>query len=83
MGILRTDKISGLETPTAVTGSVSFDGTDDAFEIIADHGDTFDFSKNDFTVECWIYPVSEVGEIQIFGIWSKGPSCSIMVERRY
>ena len=26
MGILRTDKISGLETPTAVTGSVDFDG---------------------------------------------------------
>ena len=26
MGILRTDKISGLETPTAVTGSVEFDG---------------------------------------------------------
>ena len=26
MGILRTDKISGLETPTAVTGSVVFDG---------------------------------------------------------
>ena len=26
MGILRTDKISGLETPTAVTGSVFFDG---------------------------------------------------------
>ena len=32
MGILRTDKISGLETPTAVTGSVYFDGvSDDAF----------------------------------------------------
>ena len=29
MGILRTDKISGLETPTAVTGSVEFDGTGD------------------------------------------------------
>ena len=28
MGILRTDKISGLETPTAVTGSVEFDGND-------------------------------------------------------
>ena len=30
MGILRTDKISGLETPTAVTGSVEFDGTGNA-----------------------------------------------------
>ena len=72
MGILRTDKISGLETPTAVTGSVSFDGTDDAL-IIADHGDTFDFLKNDFTVECWIYPRG--GSNSSFGgIWSKGQS---------
>ena len=29
MGILRTDKISGLETPTATTGSVVFDGDGD------------------------------------------------------
>jgi len=29
MGILRTNEISGLETPTAVTGSVVFDGTGD------------------------------------------------------
>ena len=72
MGILRTDKISGLETPTAVTGSVSFDGTDDAL-IIADHGDTFDFSKNDFTVECWIYPRGG-GNSSFGGIWSKGQS---------
>jgi hypothetical protein len=70
MGILRTDKISGLETPTAVTGSVSFDGTDDAL-IIADHGDTFDFLNSDFTVECWIYPRG--GATSSFGgIWTKG-----------
>ena len=70
MGILRTDKISGLETPTAVTGSVSFDGTDDAL-IIADHGDTFDFLNSDFTVECWIYPRGG-GSSNFGGIWSKG-----------
>ena len=29
MGILRTNEISGLETPTPVTGSVLFDGTGD------------------------------------------------------
>ena len=72
MGILRTDKISGLETPTAVTGSVSFDGTDDGL-IIADHGDTFDFLKNDFTVECWIYPRGGASS-SFGGIWSKGQS---------
>ena len=72
MGILRTDKISGLETPTAVTGSVSFDGTDDAL-IIADHGNTFDFLKNDFTVECWIYPRGGASS-SFGGIWTKGQS---------
>ena len=53
MGILRTDKISGLETPTAVTGSVLFDGVDDDLQI-ADSND-FTFAKNDFTIEFWRY----------------------------
>ena len=53
MGILRTDKISGLETPTPVTGSVFFDGTDDDLQI-ADSND-FTFAKNDFTIEFWRY----------------------------
>ena len=53
MGILRTDKISGLETPTAVTGSVLFDGTNDDLQI-AD-SDDFTFAKNDFTIEFWRY----------------------------
>ena len=38
MGILRTDKISGLETPTAVTGSVVFDGDGDTLEISDSNG---------------------------------------------
>jgi len=53
MGILRTDKISGLETPTPVTGSVSFDGTGDylATEVSND----FALGTNDFTFEMWVY----------------------------
>jgi len=53
MGILRTDKISGLETPTAVTGSVSFDGNDHLS--IGSAGD-FNFLHNgatDWTAEFW------------------------------
>ena len=60
MGILRTDKISGLETPTAVTGSVSFDGTGDYLEI-ADNSD-FD-QPGDFTLEYWVYYNSLSGNI--------------------
>ena len=58
MGILRTDKISGLETPTAVTGSVSFDGNGSLS--IGSAGD-FDFAlgTSDWTVEWFAYPTSE------------------------
>ena len=57
MGILRTDKISGLETPTAVTGSVYFDGDarNDNLIMSADYGD-LDFQNTDFTFESWVYP---------------------------
>jgi len=70
MGILRTDKVSGLETPTSVTGSVSFDGVNSAL-VITENGDHFDFLNSDFTFECWIYPRG--GASNNFGtIYSKG-----------
>ena len=52
MGILRTDKVSGLETPTPVTGSVVFDGTGDNFTVAASND--FEFGS-EFTVEFWMY----------------------------
>jgi len=54
MGILRVNKLSGLEAPTAVTGSVNFDGNDH-LEIGA-AGD-FNFLHNgatDWTAEFWV-----------------------------
>ena len=53
MGILRTNTLSGLETPTPVTGSVSFDGTGDYLSL-ASSGD-FAFGTGDFTWESWVY----------------------------
>jgi len=53
MGILRTDKVSGLETPTPVTGSVSFDGNGDWISVA--ESEDFNFGTGDFTVEFWIY----------------------------
>tara|TARA_B100000575_G_scaffold257862_1_gene229112 strand:+ start:2312 stop:4090 length:1779 start_codon:yes stop_codon:yes gene_type:complete len=53
MGILRVDKISGLENPTAVTGSVEFDGNDNLS--IGNAGD-FNFlhqATQDWTAEFW------------------------------
>ena len=47
MGILRTDKISGLETPTPVTGSVVFDGTGDYVTSSAFH------ISDSWTMEFW------------------------------
>ena len=52
MGILRTDKVSGLETPTAVTGSVYFDGTGDYLSIAS--SPDLQLGTTDFTVEAWI-----------------------------
>ena len=45
MGILRTDKVSGLETPTAVTGSVEFDGSGDW--ITTPESEDFNFGTGD------------------------------------
>ena len=53
MGILRTDTISGLETPTPVTGSVSFDGSGD-YLTLASSGD-FSFGIGNFTIEWFQY----------------------------
>ena len=60
MGILRTDKVSGLETPTAVTGSVYFEGTGKALSFPA--GNDFAYGTGDFTIECWLYP-TVVGQV--------------------
>jgi len=54
MGILRTNKISGLETPTPVTGSVSFDGSGDYLTVSGTNTD-FAFATADFTIESWFY----------------------------
>jgi Concanavalin A-like lectin/glucanases superfamily len=53
MGILRVNKVSGLEAPTPVTGSVGFDGSGDYLSI--PQTSDLDFGFGDFTIELWIY----------------------------
>ena len=68
MGILRTDTISGLETPTPVTGSVSFDGDGDYLS--TPHSTDLTFGFGNFTIELWINPqiVSDKNNV-VVGIW--------------
>ena len=55
MGILRVDKLSGLETPTPVTGSVLFDGTGDYLAVTPINNSFVNWWQSDFTIEAWIY----------------------------
>jgi hypothetical protein len=66
MANLRVDKITRTET-FETTGSVQFDGTGDYLSLtnIAD----FRMGSEDFTVECWVYPVSSGANEGIVGIW--------------
>ena len=68
MGILRTDKISGLETPTAVTGSVNFPGSDDYITAPANTPELL-LNDNDFTIEGWFYKTN-TGQQDAFGLYN-------------
>ena len=79
MGILRVDKISGLETPTAVTGSVAFDGND--YLIIGATGD-FNFlhsGNNDWTADFW-FKTGTVTRQPIFGTAGSSAQTGIYVQ---
>ena len=65
MGILRTDKISGLETPTAVTGSVEFDGSGDYLQ--TPDSEIFSMGTNDYTIEGWFYFTTLSSTQRLFG----------------
>lgn len=69
MGILRTNEISGLETPTPVTGSVSFDGNGDTLTVTSSD---FSFGTGDFTIECWYNLTATPTNFYIFDFGSNG-----------
>ena len=50
-------------------GSINFDGTSD-YLTIPDHS-SLNFASNDWTIECWIYPRTNVGDC---GIWHQSAS---------
>jgi hypothetical protein len=52
-------------------GAINFDGTGD-YLTIPDHS-SLNFASNDWTIECWIYPRTNVGDC---GIWHQSASGS-------
>ena len=76
MGILRTDKVSGLETPTAVTGSVAFDGSD---YLAVTPTDQFEFGGTDFTIEMWVN-ITSISGMVVSTFFSKGNNGSSSTE---
>jgi hypothetical protein len=65
MGILRVDELSGLETPTAVTGSVEFDGSGDYLQ--TPDNEIFSMGTNDYTIEGWFYFTTLSSTQRLFG----------------
>ena len=51
-------------------GSINFDGTGDDYLTIPDHS-SLNFASNDWTIECWIYPRTSIGDS---GIWHQSAS---------
>jgi len=55
MGILRTDRVSGLGGANAIKGSVEMRGAQNLrAEIVNDNAD-YNLGSSDFTIECWLY----------------------------
>ena len=60
MGILRSDRVSGLGGANAINGSAHFQGGDGGYDtawvkhIDAGVSEDYNFGTGDFTVECWI-----------------------------
>ena len=64
MGILRTDRVSGLGGANAITGSVEFHGKESQDDLQLLPSSDFNFGTGDYTIEAWVYPV-EFGRSQM------------------
>ena len=71
MGILRTDRVSGLGGANAIKGSVKF-SNGHALEIHPNSAD-FRLGSNDFTIEFWGNAIG-TGNAIIFGLFENNPA---------
>ena len=75
MGILRTDRVSGLGGANAIKGSVFFGGDGSGGTAkgtslnIVDANDKADlnFAGNDFTFEAWVFPSNNIAWNLLYG----------------
>ena len=66
MGILRTDRVSGLGGANAIKGSVFFDG---ASTLTVEDSDDFHYDTGDFTIEGWIFATGRDSQMMLLGQW--------------
>ena len=55
MGILRTDRVTGLGGANAIKGSVEMRGAQNLRAEIVNSNADFNLGSSDYTVECWLY----------------------------
>ena len=74
MGILRTDRVTGLGGANAIKGSVFFsgDGTSGntkgvSLNITGSDKDDLNFAGNSFTFEAWVYPTNNIAWNLLYG----------------
>ena len=68
MGILRTDRVSGLGGANAITGSVRFHGKESQDDLQLDPSSDFNLGTGDYTIEAWVYPVEFSRSQMIFAV---------------
>ena len=61
MGILRTDRITGLGGANAIKGSVEMRGRQNLRAEVVNGNADFNLLDSDFTIECWLYRGGTVG----------------------
>ena len=66
MGILRSDRVSGLGGANAINGSVKFSHEQDA--LIVPPSSDFNLGTADYTIEAWVYPEHEGDSLMIYAV---------------
>ena len=66
MGILRSDRITGLGGANAISGSVYFTGGTTGPIITISHSQDFAFDTSDFTIEFWIKKQNGSNRVPVF-----------------